>query len=144
MTCHTTPFTISGVYCCNSTNSMSANSECQVNIAAPPVCLPDTHICDDATGGGCCPTGLICSPNGCIQIKGPSTIESPPSDPTSTGQSTVTVIESPASTATLAKEAEIAQQEIRSGSKDSVDWSFCVPFFSAWLLVCVAGLMGML
>ena len=141
--CHPSPFTFSNVYCCNATSSTAT---CAVTPSNLPTCPPSTFACSQSTGGGCCPTGLICTPNGCLEIHGPSTISVAPSSSagTPTEQSTVTIIESPASTATLAKEAEVAQEQEGAGAKDSVVFTLWNPYFSVWLLVCVAGVMGML
>ena len=113
--------------------------------------MAGTTECDRQTGGGCCPQGTICSPNGCIQISGPSIISSSvaatgASSPTPTlgdGGPTLmkTVTEQPAATATVVKDGEVAQSGVR---KDSVTLSLCLPYAMAWMLVCVAAVMGLL
>jgi hypothetical protein len=152
MICYPSLITSSNVYCCNSS---APAAQCRESARQPPQCLPDTRRCTDATGGGCCPNSLICSPNGCIQIK-ESSIIGPSSSPQAvsgsesiksltavqTDPATVTVTQIPAATVTMAKEAEVAQKG--DGSKQSVILSFCVPYVSAWSLLCVAVLMGMM
>jgi hypothetical protein len=137
MTCYPTTFTPSTIFCCSSTNSQS---ECQYEASPfnPPKCLPSSVECSAEAGGGCCPSELQCSPNGCVQVTGPSTTLLPPTQ----HDNPVTVIESPASTATMVKQGEVAQKGV--GVRGSVVLKLCVPYFSAWVLVCLGALMGML
>ena len=150
MICHPSKFTPSKIFCCNSTAPESA---CRESLFHPPKCLSSTIECSAATGGGCCPKGLICSPNGCIQIKQSSIVGLSADHPTASGtdsikgsttimMKTVTVTQSPASTATLTKEGEICQEGV--AVKKSMVFTFRVPYVSASVLVCIAALMGML
>ena len=133
--------------------------------------MPNTFQCSGETGGGCCPNGSQCSPNGCLQISGPSIIEasstysltsettSPISGSYTYSSSVVgsissgglgpgviivtnTVTQIPAATATMVKEGEIAQNG--AATRGSVVLTLYLPYSCAWVLVCVAALMGML
>lgn len=149
MRCYPSLLASSNVYCCN---SRASTSQCKESIRHPPACLPENQECSSSTGGGCCPKASICSPNGCLQIKdssilGPSTSHQSTraaSTKTSISMQTdrVTVTQIPAATITTAKEAEVVQKG--DGSKQTAVLTFCVPYMSAWFLICVAVLMGMM
>ncbi len=70
MSCHSTPYTNSGTFCCNSTAS---ESECQASQSQPPKCPALTFECTAVVGGGCCSNGTACSENGCIEFDGSGT-----------------------------------------------------------------------
>jgi hypothetical protein len=55
---------------------------------------------------------------------------------------TNTVTEILAATETVVKEGEVAQN--RAAVKGSVVLTLCLPYSCAWVVVCVAALMGML
>ena len=137
MTCHPTPLTNSKIYCCNSTET---KLECDGSWIAPPRCMPSYNACLAEEGGGCCPMGTRCSPNGCITITGPTTVGGitgleAPTD-------LVTVTEIPAATATGVKQGEVAQSGV--GTKDSVVLKLCLPYSCVSFLVFMAALMGFL
>ncbi|KAF8858914.1 hypothetical protein BDZ45DRAFT_590465 [Acephala macrosclerotiorum] len=162
MTCYSASFTNSGIYCCNSTNSLF---ECEVTKAHPPQCMASLVECSKETGGGCCPSTLECTPNGCVHVNNASITStsstssaSPSSDssqstyvPASTTSNslgtpitvTSTIFEAPAATVTLAKEGEIAPAGVGAGG-DSIVVNLGVPYFVALAIVCVAGIMATL
>jgi hypothetical protein len=70
MVCHSTPYTTSGTFCCNSTDS---DNECQASATNPPRCPSASFQCTEDVGGGCCPDGTACSPDGCIEFEGSGT-----------------------------------------------------------------------
>lgn len=41
--------------------------ECVVSEEHPATCLANTTQCGRELGGGCCPEGTTCSPDGCLQ-----------------------------------------------------------------------------
>ncbi|RSL63930.1 hypothetical protein CEP54_004975 [Fusarium duplospermum] len=59
--CHETKWSPSGIYCCAMTD------ECIVSEEHPATCLANTTQCGRELGGGCCPEGTTCSPDGCLQ-----------------------------------------------------------------------------
>jgi hypothetical protein len=70
MSCHSTPYTTSGTFCCNST---ATDSECQGSSSRPPQCPLSSYECAAVVGGGCCLNGTTCSENGCIEFDGSGT-----------------------------------------------------------------------
>jgi len=166
MVCYEASFTVSGIYCCNSTDSVF---QCQITKADPPKCMASLVECSSETGGGCCPSALECSPNGCVHVNNASMISSvstiastsnsgtsqssqsntqPPTSASSNSLGTPitvtsTIIEAPEATVTLAKEGEIAQPRVGAGG-DSIVVSFWSPYSTALFIVCIAGLMGRL
>lgn len=162
MTCYAASFTNSGTYCCNSTNSLF---ECEITKAHPPQCMTSLVECSKETGGGCCPSTLECTPNGCVHFNNASIISSSytSSAPSSSDsfQSThfsasttsnslgtpitvtSTIFEAPAATVTLAKEGEIAQADVGAGG-DSIVVNLWVPYFAALVIVCIAVIMATL
>ncbi|KAG4429788.1 hypothetical protein IFR05_014724 [Cadophora sp. M221] len=161
MACYPAKFTPSGIACCKS----SANQfDCEPSKDNPPTCIEGTTQCSEATGGGCCPSALECSPNGCIHVVSASilspnstssVISGVDSETTSATSSvtrnsvsavgsplsTVTVTQRPEATQTLAKAGEVMQAR---GTRDSIVMTLCVPYSTASLLVGVAALMGLL
>jgi hypothetical protein len=71
MACHKANSDLPYIFCCNSTISMGAH--CDVDSSHPPICPPRTFECAYMLGGGCCPVGTQCSPNGCIEFEGNGT-----------------------------------------------------------------------
>ncbi|CZR53061.1 uncharacterized protein PAC_02939 [Phialocephala subalpina] len=160
MTCYAASFTNSGIYCCNSTHSLF---ECELTKAHPPQCMASLAECSSETGGGCCPSSLECTPNGCVHVNNASIISSPSTVPisSSSGSSqstqvsasttsnslgtpitvTSTIVQVPAATVTLAKEGEIAQASVGAGG-DSIAVNLWVPYFAALVIVCIAGIMA--
>lgn len=132
-------------------------------MSQPPKCLDGTTQCSANTGGGCCPPDTICTPNGCIETLSPSIVSAletpastvlgstvsglssiPPNqaDSLTTSPVTKTITEAPAATVTNFKEGEVATPNM--AKKVSVFYTFCLPYMTAWILVCVAAIMGML
>ncbi|KAM5342969.1 hypothetical protein ACJ41O_013935 [Fusarium nematophilum] len=62
--CHETEWSPSGIYCCG------MSDECIVSEEQPATCVANTTQCGRELGGGCCPEGTTCSPDGCLQILG--------------------------------------------------------------------------
>jgi hypothetical protein len=122
MACYPTPLTPSNIYCCNSSET---ELNCDSSWTALPMCLPSYFACLAEEGGGCCPNNTLCSPNGCITTTGPAT-----------------VTESPAATATIMKQGEVAQNGV--GRRDSVVVKLCLPYSCISFLVFIAALMGFL
>jgi hypothetical protein len=137
MICHPTPYTKSNIYCCNSNKT---SLDCDGSWTSSPKCMPTFFECLGLEGGGCCPTNTLCSPNGCITIRGPTTISSPTGSTTHTVP--ITVTEVPAATATLVKQGEIAQSGV--GPKESVRLKLCLPYSCTAILVFIAALVGFL
>ncbi|KAH6712986.1 hypothetical protein BKA61DRAFT_576582 [Leptodontidium sp. MPI-SDFR-AT-0119] len=161
MACYPAKFTPSGIACCKSTANQF---DCEPSEDNPPTCIEGTVQCSEATGGGCCPSTLECSPNGCIHVISASILNTTPtssvfSDADSetasetssvtrnsvsavgTPLSTITVTQQPAATQTLAKVGEVMQAR---GTRGSIVMTLCVPYSTACLLVGVAALMGLL
>jgi hypothetical protein len=69
MNCHSTTITTSGLICCPPD---APASQCQVS-NLPPKCPSNSQECSADVGGGCCPDGTACSPNGCIEFLGSGT-----------------------------------------------------------------------
>jgi hypothetical protein len=67
LSCYSTSYTTSGIFCCNMTGSPS---DCQPSASRPPQCPASTFECSKTVGGGCCPHGTACSENGCILFNG--------------------------------------------------------------------------
>ncbi|VTO84598.1 unnamed protein product [Fusarium graminearum] len=63
--CHHTKTRISpsGIYCC------AQSDECIVDEEHPAVCAVNTTQCGRDLGGGCCPDGTMCAPDGCLSIQ---------------------------------------------------------------------------
>lgn len=149
MACYPTDVDItpSSIFCCNSTSPF----DCLVSQANPPKCLAGTVQCSEETGGGCCPNATICSPNGCIQISGPSVISvsgtavETPLPTLGNGGSpvilTTTITERPAATATILKEGEVAPNTAKTSQ---ITMTLCLPYSVIWTLVCAAAVMGLL
>lgn len=55
---------------------------------------------------------------------------------------TKTITEAPAATVTKVKEGEVATPNV--AKKVSVFYTLSLPYMTAWILVCVAAIMGML
>lgn len=104
MFCHSTPYTNSGTFCCNSTAS---DSECQASSSRPPQCPPSTFECAAVDGGGCCSNGTACSENGCIEFDGSGT----PAPNTSTYITT-----SIETTASKAMDTSSSGQQVETGA----------------------------
>ncbi|KAL2071527.1 hypothetical protein VTL71DRAFT_12762 [Oculimacula yallundae] len=159
MACYRASFTPSGIYCCNSSISQF---DCEPSKDNPPTCMDGTVQCSEATGGGCCPSVSECSPNGCIHVVSASILSTTATSaigskttgthptpsatrnsvsPEGTPLSTVTIIQQPAATQTLAKSGEVMQAR---GAKGSIVTILSVPHSTACLLVGVAALMGLL
>ncbi|KAH8687865.1 hypothetical protein BGZ60DRAFT_522504 [Tricladium varicosporioides] len=159
--CFASQNTPSQVLCCNATSLY----QCQDTSNSPPKCLSGTTQCSAETGGGCCPDHTVCSPNGCIQITGPSIINSTATEtamPTSTSTTTLfstittqgesnmpapvtitrTVTQIPAATATIVKQGEVAQQKGTGGK--TILLSSELPYLTLWALIGVAFVMGLL
>ncbi|KAE8445668.1 hypothetical protein EG329_012965 [Mollisiaceae sp. DMI_Dod_QoI] len=162
MACFAASFTVSGIYCCNATDS---EFKCQATKAHPPQCMASLVECSSETGGGCCPSALECSPNGCVHVNNASIISSPttiwPPSSSDSSQSTQvpasvtsnslgipitvtsTIFQAPAATVTLAKEGEIAQAGVGAGSYSMIG-NLWVPYSSVLFIVCIAIVMGRL
>lgn len=67
MSCHSTAYTTSGAFCCNSN---AAEYDCQSSTTNPPKCPASSFECAAIVGGGCCLNGTACSENGCIEFQG--------------------------------------------------------------------------
>lgn len=161
MTCYVASFTPSGIYCCNSTASEYA---CQASESNPPKCMDSLVECSLQTGGGCCPSALECSPNGCVHVNNASTIIPSSTSPSSSSENiqttsvppsltsnslgtpitvTSTVFQAPRATVTLAKEGEILDARVGAGGS-SIVLSLWIPYFAALFICCLAVLMGRL
>ncbi|CZT41414.1 uncharacterized protein RSE6_01150 [Rhynchosporium secalis] len=155
MACYRAKFTPSGIACCNSSITQF---KCEPSENNPPTCIEGTVQCSEATGGGCCPSASECSPNGCIHVASASilnptatsNVDPETGSPTATRNSqsheatplsTVTVVQQPAATQTLAKSGEVMEAK---GTRESIVMTLCVPYSTAYLLVVVAALMGLL
>lgn len=143
MACYPSRFTSSGIFCCE-----SEYSSCDEDLTQPPKCPRSTNQCSSATGGGCCRAGLICSPNGCVEVRNASTVGLTSSHAKSVEASitvltgTVTVTENPASTETYVKGGEISQQ--KDGARKSMVIQLNVSVLSAVVLLFLAAVMGSL
>ncbi|CAG8979313.1 hypothetical protein HYALB_00002436 [Hymenoscyphus albidus] len=158
--CFEAQFTPSMIVCCRSFSF----SHCDYSASKPPTCISGTIQCSADTGGGCCPVGTVCSPNGCIQVLSPSTVgtlatsssavpgsvfpgsssqmlPSQAGNP-STSPITKTITEAPAATVTKVKQGEVATAGV--AKKVSMMYTLYLPYLAAWTLVCVAAIMGML
>jgi hypothetical protein len=67
MSCHSTAYSTSGIFCCNSN---AVEFDCQPSAAKPPRCPASSFECAAVVGGGCCLNGTACSENGCIEFEG--------------------------------------------------------------------------
>ncbi|KAI1388923.1 uncharacterized protein F4822DRAFT_404390 [Hypoxylon trugodes] len=65
MTCHSTSFSPSGVYCCVVTTT---EDECLATADRRPRCDPRASACGNDFGGGCCPPGTQCAHDGCLKV----------------------------------------------------------------------------
>ncbi|KUJ18368.1 uncharacterized protein LY89DRAFT_781430 [Mollisia scopiformis] len=162
MTCYAATFTPSGIYCCNSTDS---DYNCEASESDPPKCMASLVECSPETGGGCCPSTLECSPNGCVHVNNASTISPPSTVPATSSPSnsqgtqaapamtsnslgtpitvTSTIFQAPQATVTLAKEGEILAARVGAGGS-SIVLSFWIPYAATMLIGCIAVLMGRL
>ncbi|CAM1509970.1 Fc.00g003050.m01.CDS01 [Cosmosporella sp. VM-42] len=61
MLCHESKWSPSGLYCCDD------EEKCIVSKEHIPSCIGKTTGCGQELGGGCCPHGTTCSPNGCLE-----------------------------------------------------------------------------
>ncbi|KAF5004483.1 hypothetical protein FDECE_9026 [Fusarium decemcellulare] len=59
--CRKTKWSPSGIYCC------AMSDECIVSEEHPATCAANTTQCGRELGGGCCPEGTTCSPDGCLE-----------------------------------------------------------------------------
>ncbi|KAH6885886.1 hypothetical protein B0T10DRAFT_608312 [Thelonectria olida] len=59
--CFETKWSPSGIYCCADKDACIASEK------HPPQCVAHTTQCGRGLGGGCCPEGTICSPDGCLR-----------------------------------------------------------------------------
>jgi hypothetical protein len=160
MACFTASFTPSHIVCCANTSS-----HCDYPDSKPPECLAGRIQCSADAGGGCCPEGTSCSPNGCIQALAPSIITSsqgptqsvantgpvvtsPFSQPSQTMVEssptiiTQTLVEAPATTITVVKQGEVAQKGV--AQRVTVFFNLYPPYMLIWALLCVTAIMGML
>lgn len=62
MKCHESKWSPSGIYCCED------ESKCIVSEEHIPSCPGKSKQCVRELGGGYCPPGTTCSPNGCLEI----------------------------------------------------------------------------
>ena len=153
MTCYAATFTPSGIYCCNSTESPY---NCEATVSNPPKCMVSLIECSEQAGGGCCPSALECSPNGCIHVNNASIISSATSSsgssegfhtPATASNSlgipitvTTTIFQAPAATETVVKEGEIAQIDVGAGSV-SIMVNLWIPYTTALFICCLAVVM---
>ena len=61
--CFASTLSPSGVYCCGDP------SKCIVSESHIPSCIAGTVACEHSMGGGCCPAGMTCSPDGCLAVE---------------------------------------------------------------------------
>lgn len=91
MVCFPADLSPSGIVCCH-----DGDDNCEVTEDKPAICVEYTFPCTKEQGGGCCPQGTKCSPQGCtdVYIAAPDLpLPSPP------GTSTLTATTMPATPA---------------------------------------------
>ncbi|KAK7751018.1 hypothetical protein SLS62_007003 [Diatrype stigma] len=62
LACFETEFSPSGIVCCG------VDDPCDVTEDSPATCVEYTVPCKRSQGGGCCPQGTDCSPEGCVDV----------------------------------------------------------------------------
>lgn len=109
MICHTTNFTLSGVYCC------AKDSACLATSDKPPRCDEHAQTCNKSLGGGCCAPGTECTVGGCLKTYraepgfAPSLLSGTQKPPTRTYTETTTKTETEGVTVTAPRIGETAQ-----------------------------------
>ncbi|KAB5585946.1 hypothetical protein GE09DRAFT_1277382 [Coniochaeta sp. 2T2.1] len=70
MSCYLTSLSQSNIYCRPPIPSPITPSTpfCHPSFQFPPVCPPGNKHCDHTLGGGCCPEGTTCVPDGCVKV----------------------------------------------------------------------------
>jgi hypothetical protein len=70
MSCYLTALSVSNVYCRPPLSAPITQSQpgCQLTFENPPICQAGTQHCNYTQGGGCCPLGTTCVPEGCTDV----------------------------------------------------------------------------
>lgn len=71
MSCYLTALSISNIYCrppLPAPITQQSQPGCHPTFEHPPTCQAGTQQCNNTQGGGCCPLGTTCTPEGCADV----------------------------------------------------------------------------